>query len=197
MYHCSELPATFNSYCHQMKKPRRPCTTAQRCLRPSIDQISKPMRKPRKPNEPMNAYTSPHAPTDTVARIGPDSVKLARNGCMLPSAARLILSRYCTHHLDNRVLVPCAHALRQPRGFHLSWNEALYCFARRRPQLTRGPTACGHRRFELLASCVYAARPLRSWFPATAHVTVQYRMDTFCAQCQCLPHQLCIRGGER
>ena len=58
---------------------------------------------------------------------------------------------------DNRVLVPCAHALRQPRGFHLSWNESLYRFARRRPQLTRGPTTCGHRRFELLASCVYAA----------------------------------------
>jgi len=37
--------------------------------------------------------------------------------------------------------VPCAHALRQPRGFHLSWNEALYRLACRRPQLTRGPAA--------------------------------------------------------
>ena len=116
MYHCSELPATFNSYCHQMKKPRRPCTTAQRCLRPSIDQISKPMRKPRKPNEPMNAYTSPHAPTDTVARIGPDSVKLARNGCMLPSAVRLSLSRCCTHQPHPCTVLTAAHHIhtRQP-----------------------------------------------------------------------------------
>ena len=30
------LSATFNSYCHQPIKPRKPCTTAQRCLRPSI-----------------------------------------------------------------------------------------------------------------------------------------------------------------
>ena len=50
MHHCSALTATFNSYCHQMRKPRRPCTTAPRCLRPSIAQTSKPMRKPRKPN---------------------------------------------------------------------------------------------------------------------------------------------------
>ena len=42
---------------------------------------------------------------------------------------------------DLPVLVPCAHALRQPRGFHLTWNEALYRFARRRPQLTRDPAA--------------------------------------------------------
>jgi hypothetical protein len=93
------------------------------------------------------------------------------------------------------VLKHCAHALRQPWGSHHKWNEALYRFARRRPQLTRGPTACGHRRFEHLASCVYAARPLRSWLPATAHVTAQSRLDTFCAQCQCLHRQLCIRGG--
>ena len=36
MNHCSALPATFNCYCHQMRQPRRPCTTAPRCLRPSI-----------------------------------------------------------------------------------------------------------------------------------------------------------------
>ena len=51
-----------------------------------------------------------------------------------------ILNPY-THIGDLPVLVPCAHALRQPRGFHLSWNEALYRFARRRPQLTRDPVA--------------------------------------------------------
>ena len=53
-----------------------------------------------------------------------------------------------------------AQALANPWGYHHKWNEALYRFARRRPQLTRGPTACGHRRFEHLASCAYAARPL-------------------------------------
>ena len=35
-------------------------------------------------------YTSHHAPTDTVARVGPDYVKLALNGCsFLQSTARL------------------------------------------------------------------------------------------------------------
>ena len=47
----------------------------------------------------------------------------------------------CLSHIPSarpHALRPCA---RQPRGFHFSWNEALYCFARRRPQLTRGPAA--------------------------------------------------------
>jgi hypothetical protein len=49
--------------------------------------------------------------------------------------------------LTSLVLKHCDHAHRQPRGFHLSWNEHLYCFARRHPQLNlRGPAACGHRR---------------------------------------------------
>ena len=39
------------------------------------------------------------------------------------------------------VLKPCAHALRQPWGSHLNWNEALHRFVRRRPQLTRDPVA--------------------------------------------------------
>jgi hypothetical protein len=39
------------------------------------------------------------------------------------------------------VLKHCAHALRQPRGSHHNWNEALHRFARRRPQLTRDPVA--------------------------------------------------------
>jgi len=47
------------------------------------------------------------------------------------------------------VLKPCAHALRQPRGSHLSWNEVLYRFARRRPQLTRGPAAWCPRRIRV------------------------------------------------
>ena len=31
-------------------------------------------------------YTSHHAPTDTVSRLGPDRVKLARTGCMSSGA---------------------------------------------------------------------------------------------------------------
>jgi len=55
--------------------------------------------------------------------------------------------------LTSLVLKHCDHAHRQPRGFHLSWNEHLYCFARRHPQLNlRGPAACGHRR---IFECVY------------------------------------------
>ena len=77
-----------------------------------------------------------------------------------------------SNHVSIQVIflvhVHCAHAYRQPRGFHLSWNEHLYRSAHRRPQLNpRDPNACGPRRFDALASCVYAARPLSSWLPAT------------------------------
>ena len=54
-------------------------------------------------------YTSHHAPTDTVSRLGPDRVKLARNGCMLPSAVRLSLSRYCTHQPHPCTVLTAAH----------------------------------------------------------------------------------------
>jgi hypothetical protein len=54
-------------------------------------------------------YTSHHAPTDTVSRLGPDRVKLARNGCMLPSAVRLSLSRYCTHQPHRCTVLTAAH----------------------------------------------------------------------------------------
>jgi hypothetical protein len=54
-------------------------------------------------------YTSPHAPTDTVARVGPDRVKLARNVCMLPNAARLSLSRYCPHQPHPCTVLTAAH----------------------------------------------------------------------------------------
>ena len=54
-------------------------------------------------------YTLPHAPTDTVARVGPDPVKLARNGCMLPSEVRLSLSRYCTHQPHPCTVLTAAH----------------------------------------------------------------------------------------
>jgi len=54
-------------------------------------------------------YTSHPAPTDSVSRLEPDRVKLARNGCMLPSAVRLSLSRYCTHQLHPCTLLTAAH----------------------------------------------------------------------------------------
>jgi hypothetical protein len=54
-------------------------------------------------------YTSHHAPTDIVARVGPDSVKLARNRCMLPSVVRLSLSRYCTQQPHPCTVLTAAH----------------------------------------------------------------------------------------
>ena len=53
-------------------------------------------------------YTSPHASTDTVARVGPDCVKLARNGCMLQSEVRLSLSN-CSHQLHPCTVLTAAH----------------------------------------------------------------------------------------
>ena len=53
-------------------------------------------------------YTSPHASTDTVARVGPDRVTLARNGGMLLSAVRLSLSN-CTHQLHPCTVLTAAH----------------------------------------------------------------------------------------
>ena len=49
-------------------------------------------------------YTSHHAPTDN-----PDHVKIARTGCMSPSAVRLSLSRYCTHQLHPCTVLTAAH----------------------------------------------------------------------------------------
>ena len=54
-------------------------------------------------------YTSPHASTDTVSRVGPDCVKLARNGCSLPNAARLSLPRHCTYHPHPCTVLTAAH----------------------------------------------------------------------------------------
>ena len=59
-------------------------------------------------------YTSPHASTDTVARVGPDRVTLARNGGMLLSAVRLSLSN-CTHQLHPcTVLTAASHTHTRP-----------------------------------------------------------------------------------
>jgi hypothetical protein len=54
-------------------------------------------------------YTSPHASTDTVSRVGPDCVKLARNGCSLPNAARLSLPRHCTYQPHPCTVLTVAH----------------------------------------------------------------------------------------
>ena len=54
-------------------------------------------------------YTSHPAPTDSVSRLEPDRVKLARNSCMLPRAVQLSLSRYCTHQLHPCTVLTVAH----------------------------------------------------------------------------------------
>ena len=90
-------------------------------------------------------YTSHHAPTDTVTRVGPDRVKLARNGCMLPSAVRLSLSRYCTHQPHPCTVLTAAHHIhaRPPDTVpaHLAYQRPLvntYCiFDLRRHQRAR------------------------------------------------------------
>ena len=53
-------------------------------------------------------YTSHHATTDSVSRLEPDRVKLARNGCMSSSAVRLSLSN-CTHQLHPCTVLTAAH----------------------------------------------------------------------------------------
>ena len=64
-------------------------------------------------------YTSPHASTDTVARVGPDRVKLARNGDMLPSAVRLSLSN-CTYQLHPCTVLTVAHHIHtRPPDVHV------------------------------------------------------------------------------
>ena len=73
-------------------------------------------------------YTSHQAPTDTVSRLGPDRVKLARNGCMLPSAVRLSLSRYCTPpgSIPACLTIP---KVKQVRCGRLSQNRAVVSHA--------------------------------------------------------------------
>jgi hypothetical protein len=46
---------------------------------------------------------------DSDSRLEQDRVKLDRNGCMLPSAVRLSLSRYCTHQLHPCTVLTAAH----------------------------------------------------------------------------------------
>ena len=53
-------------------------------------------------------YTSHHTTTDSVSRLEPDRVKLARNGCMSSSAVRLSLSN-CTYQLHPCTVLTAAH----------------------------------------------------------------------------------------
>jgi hypothetical protein len=72
-------------------------------------------------------YTSHHAPTDTVARLGPDRVTLARNGCSLPSTVRLSLPRYCTYNPHPCTVITAAH------NIHTHPPDAPACLAYQRP----------------------------------------------------------------
>ena len=49
--------------------------------------------------------------------------------------------RSCNQQSNRLAACTSRSSVRQSRGCHLSWNEALYRFARRRPQLTSGPAA--------------------------------------------------------
>ncbi len=64
-------------------------------------------------------------------------------------APRTLLQNHVCRPLAQARPTPCDHAHANLGGSHHEWNEHLYHSARRRPQLNpRGPTACGHRRFE-------------------------------------------------
>ena len=91
-------------------------------------------------------YTSHHAPTDTVSRLGPDRVKFARTGCMSSSAVRLSFSRYCTRSPHPCTVLTAAHHIhtRPPDTAHarLVYQRSLmntYCmFDLCRPRHRRG-----------------------------------------------------------
>ena len=106
-------------------------------------------------------YTSPHAPTDTVARVGPDRVKLARNRCMLQITVRLSLSRYCTHQPHPCTVLTATHHIHtrpQDVPARLAYQRLLvntYCtFDLCRPHdRARPPSAsCDRRAFALTRS---------------------------------------------
>ena len=89
----------------------------------------------------------------------------------------------CLSHIPSprpHALRPCA---RQPRGFHFSWNEALYCFARRRPQLTRDPPHLAIGDLIVPASCGHAATHSLPWLlaPATLGRISGWKPDTHSA----------------
>jgi hypothetical protein len=154
-----------------------PCTvpSAQTCPTPT----PAPWRNRRTPRRrsdilsapPMLAWPCKRQKTiDRLWSWGPKMTPPDRRCHGFSMVPGTILNPY-THIGDLPVLVPCAHALRQPRGFHLSWFESLYRFARRRPQLTRDPAA---RRQQRIRVCI----PLCCWLFATEHVRAHSRLDT-------------------
>jgi len=79
-------------------------------------------------------YTSHHAPTDTVARVGPDCVKLALNGCsFLQSTEQLSLQRDRTYNPHPCTVLTAAHnihTLRPDAPARLAYQRTLmnpYC----------------------------------------------------------------------
>ncbi len=72
-------------------------------------------------------YTSQHASTDTVARLGPDRVQLARNGWSLPSTSQLSLPRYFTYYPHPCTVLTAAH------NIHTLPPDALARLAYQRP----------------------------------------------------------------
>ncbi len=79
----------------------------------------------------------------------------------LPKAARL-----CRHALDfKRCRLEGMKMLRPPLPSLAHLRDPFVVL-----RLLHRRTTCVHRRFELLASCVHAARPLRSWVHRASHV---------------------------
>ena len=76
-------------------------------------------------------------------------------------------------------------------GFPSKLVEALYRFARRRPQLTRGPAAANLLQMLMVQTSLLVLGCNRIHAYTRAH----FRLDTECAQCQCLLRQSLIRGG--
>ena len=80
----------------------------------------------------------------------------------LPKAARL-----CRHALDfKRCRLEGMKMLRPPLPSLAHLRDPFVVL-----RLLHRRTTCGHRRFELRASCVHAARPLRSWVHRASHVS--------------------------
>jgi len=73
-------------------------------------------------------YTSQYASTDTVPRLGPDRVQLARTGCsFLPNTSQLSLPRDCTYNPHPCTVLTAAH------NIHNRPPDAPACLAYQRP----------------------------------------------------------------
>jgi len=73
-------------------------------------------------------YTSQYASTDTVPRLGPDRVQLARTGCsFLPNTSQLSLPRDCTYNPHPCTVLTAAH------NIHTRPPDAQACLVYQRP----------------------------------------------------------------